>query len=450
MNVYFDDPQPKQIEFLKAIAREICFGGARGGGKSWVVRTKAKLLALAYPGIKILIVRRTYPELNRNHIRTLKRELKGIARYNGTDKILEFENGSSISFMYCKRDSDCDALQGAEFDDIFFDEATQLSEYQMKTISVCCRGVNNFPKHIFYTCNPGGQGHAYIKRLFVDREYKDDENPDDYLFIQSLVTDNQILIDTNPKYLQMLESLPEHQKNAWRYGDWNVFSGQYFSEFRKKPDVIKCAEAGITPREALKQRRFTHVIEPFNIPRDWVIYRSFDWGSYRPFSCGWYAIDHKGTMYRFLEYYGCKENEPNVGLKMTSEEVFAEIHRFETQHEWLKGKNIQGVADPAIWIKDHSGISIYDNAAQKGVYFTKGDNNRIPGWMQVHSRFKFSDSGYPGFYVFNTCKHFIRTIPLLMHDEHKVEDVDTDGEDHPYSGRVTLYLHEAQDEAYCA
>lgn len=429
MIVRFDEPQPKQIEFLKAIAREICFGGARGGGKSYIVRMKAKLLAIAYPGIKILIVRRTFPELNKNHIRTLRRELKGIAKYNGTEKILEFGNGSTISFMYCKRDSDCDALQGAEYDDIFFDEATQLSEYQMKTISVCCRGVNDFPKHIFYTCNPGGQGHAYIKRLFIDREYKDDENPDDYLFIQSLVTDNQILIDTNPKYLKILESLPEHQKKAWRYGDWNVFSGQYFEEFRKTPDLIKCHDIGLSPEIALKQRRYTHVIEPFNIPDDWTIYRSFDWGYSKPFSCGWWAVDHDGVLYRIMEFYGCKKNEPNTGLKMTADKVFREIHRIETTHEWLKGKKIIGVADPAIWNKE-SGTSIYEMAVAEGVYFSKGDNTRVPGWNQVHYRLKFDDNGYPQIYIFNNCKDFIRTIPLLMYDEHKVEDLDTDGEDH--------------------
>ena len=115
-------PQPKQEEFLKASKKYIAFGGARGGGKSWAVRTKAKLLALRYPGIKILIVRRTYPELKRNHIITLRQELKGIAKYNDTDKILSFPNGSSISFMYCKNDSDCDNLQGAEYEIIFFDD----------------------------------------------------------------------------------------------------------------------------------------------------------------------------------------------------------------------------------------------------------------------------------------------------------------------------------------
>ena len=152
-------PSPRQKTFLTATTRHIGFGGARGGGKSWAVRTKAKLLALRYPGIRILIVRRTYPELINNHIRILCQELSGIGEYHDRDKLIAFPGGSIIQFSYCDRDSDLDRLQGVEYDVIFLDEATQLSEYQMKTITACLRGVNDFPKRIYYTCNPGGPGH---------------------------------------------------------------------------------------------------------------------------------------------------------------------------------------------------------------------------------------------------------------------------------------------------
>ena len=389
-------------------------------------------MALRYPGIKILIVRRTYPELKRNHIRTLRQELKGIAKYNETDKTLTFPNGSIISFMYCKNDADCENLQGAEFEIIFFDEATQLSEYQMTTIGKACnRAPNTYPKRIYYTCNPGGQGHSYIKRLFIDKQYDQSkkEKPENYQFIQSLVTDNYILMQTQPEYVEQLESLPEHQRKAWLYGDWNIFEGQYFEEFRVTPDIAKCTESNIDPDTALKQRRWTHVIKPFNIPDDWTIYRSFDWGYSKPFSCGWWAVDHDGTLYRILEFYGCKKNEPNTGLKMPPDKVFAEIHKIETEHQWLRGKRIIGIADPAIWSKER-GVSIYEMAVAQGVYFTKGDNKRVPGWTQVHYRLSFNDSGFPRLYVFENCRDFTRTIPLLMYDEHKVEDLDTEGEDH--------------------
>ena len=133
---------------------------ARGGGKSWSVRTKAKLLAIRYAGIRILIVRRTYPELINNHINILRTELLGIAKYNDKDKVLKFVNGSTINFTYCDNDKDLDRLQGVEYDIIFLDEATQLSEHQMKTITACLRGVNNFPKRVYYTCNPGGHNYS--------------------------------------------------------------------------------------------------------------------------------------------------------------------------------------------------------------------------------------------------------------------------------------------------
>ena len=164
-------PNKKQAAFMRAKKKHIGFGGARGGGKSWAVRTKSKLLALNYSGIKILIVRRTYPELINNHINILRGELLGIAIYNTQEKVFRFRNGSTINFMYCQRDSDLDRLQGTEYDVIFLDEATQLTEHQMKTITACVRGVNDFPKRIYYTCNPGGQGHAYIKRIFIDKDY---------------------------------------------------------------------------------------------------------------------------------------------------------------------------------------------------------------------------------------------------------------------------------------
>ena len=148
MKLTIDAPSEKQRLFLLERHKYVGYGGARGGGKSWSVRTKAKLLALKYLGIRILIVRRSYPELINNHINTLRQELVGIARYNDKDKILRFAGGSTINFMYCERDQDLDRLQGVEYDVIFLDEATQLSEYQMKAISACVRGVNRFPKRM--------------------------------------------------------------------------------------------------------------------------------------------------------------------------------------------------------------------------------------------------------------------------------------------------------------
>lgn len=408
-------PNEKQKLFLTATTKHVGFGGARGGGKSWAVRTKAILLALRYAGIRLLIVRRTYPELMNNHINILRRELLGIAKYNDKDKVLNFVNGSTLNFAYCAKDGDLDRLQGVEYDVIFLDEATQLSEYQMQTITACLRGVNDFPKRVYYTCNPGGQGHGYIKRIFIDRRYKEGENPDDYSFYQSLVTDNAALMESQPDYIRQLEALPPKLRDAWLYGNWDIFEGQFFEEFADKPDHYA-------------DRQWTHVIDPFEIPEGWQIYRSFDWGYNKPFSCGWWAVDNDGIVYRILELYGCTKT-PNEGVKWIPERVFEEIHKIESEHRWLKGKKIIGIADPAIWDAE-MGESVADVAARYRVYFQPGDHQRLPGWLQIHYRFAFDDNGYPMMYVFSNCKAFIRTMPLLRYDEHKPEDLDTDGEDH--------------------
>ncbi|MGM9585148.1 MAG: phage terminase large subunit [Faecousia sp.] len=405
----------QQYQFLTDGHRHVGYGGARGGGKSWAVRTKAKMLAAAYDGIKILIVRRTFPELLNNHINPLRDELNGVARYNKSEKVFTFPNGSTIKFGYCATDSDLDQYQGAEYDVIFLDEATQLQEMWIKKINACVRGVNRFPKRTYYTCNPGGASHGYIKRLFVDKVYERDENPEDYSFIQAKVTDNKALMASQPDYINQLKSLPPKLRAAWLDGKWDVYEGQFFEDFVDRP-------------EHYLDRKWTHVIEPFEIPDGWKIYRSFDWGYNKPFSCGWWAVDYDGVVYRILELYGCRET-PNEGVKWTPTQVCAEIHRIETEHRWLAGRNIHGIADPAIWDAE-TGESIAQTAAKNRVYFSPGDHKRLPGWMQMHYRLAFDGNGYPMMYIFKNCKAFIRTIPLLQYDDHKVEDLDTSGEDH--------------------
>ena len=405
----------------------------RGGGKSFAVREKAILLCMKHKGIKVMIVRKSYPELTENHINPLKETLQcGVpgapAKYNDSKKEIRFVNGSRILFRYCDTEKDVDRYQGTEVDVLFLDEATQLSETQIKKITACVRGVNDFPKRVYYTCNPGGQGHGYIKRLFIDRKFELGEYPEDYSFIQSLVTDNKALMESNPDYLKQLEALPHKLKEAWLNGRWDVFEGAYFEEFRETPDAQMCHEYGISVEDALAERRFTHVIEPFEIPSDWKIYRSYDWGYGKPFSCAWWAVDYEGVAYRIIELYGCTQT-PNEGVKWSNKEQFDKIAEIEREHRWLKGKRIQGVADPSIWDGSH-GISAAEEAEKHQLWFDPGVNDRIPGWMQVRERMKFDEDGKAMIYFFNTCKAIIRTMPLMMFDEHKVEDLDTDLEDH--------------------
>lgn len=410
-------PNAKQQLFLADQHKYVGYGGARGGGKSWVVRDKSKRLCLNqdYAGIKLLIVRRTYAELQNNHINPLRGDLAGIARYNQSEKIFYWPNGSTIKFGYCASDGDLDQYQGAEYDVIFLDEATQLKEEWIKKITACMRGVNAFPKRCYMTCNPGGPSHGYIKRLFIDKNYQHGEYAGDYSFIQSLVTDNRALMESDPTYIHQLEALPAKLRAAWLEGRWDVYEGQFFEEFTDDESMYA-------------ERRRTHVIEPFEIPDGWQIYRSFDFGYAKPFSVGWWAVDYEGRLYRILELYGCTE-DANTGVKWEPGRIFREIARIEREHRWLKGKQILGVADPSIW-DGSRGESVADQASKEGIYFQPGINDRIPGWMQVHYRLAFDEGGYPMMQVFRTCKAFIRTMPLLMYSETRPEDLDTDGEDH--------------------
>ncbi len=317
-------PNPKQRQALQERHRYVGYGGARGGGKSWFVRWKAVLLCLRYPGIKILITRRTYRELYNNHIAPLLSMLSGAASYNKGDKIFFFPNGSTISFGYCDADTDLGQYQGAEYDVWFADEAGQFPENWLTQIDACVRGTNPFPKRTYYTLNPGGPSHGYFKRLFIDRRFTEDEYPEDYAFIQALCTDNRALMERQPEYLRQLQKLPPKLRAAWLEGRWDVYEGQFFEEFLDRP-------------EHYRDRRHTHVIAPFEIPENWKIYRSFDWGYHRPFSCGWWAVDFDGVAYRILELYGCTDT-PNQGVRWTPEQVFSKIHRIESEHRWLRGK----------------------------------------------------------------------------------------------------------------
>lgn len=424
MVINLPNPNEKQKLFLMDKHKFVAFGGARGGGKSFAIRFKAIALGLKHPGIEMLIVRRTYPELLSNHINPIKKILKvgtkeAAATYNIRDKIMTFNNGSKITFDYCNSESDINHYQGREFDIVFIDEATQMSQDQIQAIVACMRGTGDYPRRCYFTCNPGGKGHGYIKRLFIDREYMDGEYPEEYAFYQSLVYDNVALMQANPDYVRQLEALPEAKRKAWLDGDWDSFVGQVFGEFRNDP-------------KHYKDRKWTHVIDPFDIPKSWKIIRGYDHGYTKPFSVGWFALsdDKEGRLYRIREWYGCTR-QPNTGLQLTVKEIAQGIRDIEDTDPNIRGKKVYGIADPAIW-GSQTGESVEDMFERCGVYNNKGDHNRLMGIMQFHYRLAFDSDGVPMFYVFNTCKEFIRTIPLLVYDDKNVEDIDTSLEDHQY------------------
>ena len=410
-------PNDKQRLFFMSKAKHTAYGGARGGGKSWAMRRKLVMLCMRYASLNCLLLRRTLQELRKNHILPLQSELYGFAKYQKDERAFIFPNGSRLELGYCDNDGDLLQYQGAEYDVIGFEEATNFKKEWIEFISTSLRSTRlDFRTRIYYTCNPGGVGHAYIKRLFIDRDFSANENPGDYNFISARVYDNKILMKANPEYIKLLQALPAAKRRAHLDGDWNVYDGQVFEEFTDDADHYI-------------DRKFTHVIEPFDIPPAWNIYRSFDFGYAKPFSCAWWACDYDGRLYRILELYGCAKDEANVGVKWTPNEIFSEIARIEREHRYLAGKKITGVADPAIWDASR-GESVADVAEKYGVFFEKGDNKRIAGWMQVHYRLSFDCDGIPMMYIFKNCRGFIRTIPLMQYSSVSVEDIDTTLEDH--------------------
>lgn len=430
-------PQPRQIEFLCRPEYEALYGGAAGGGKSDALLVEA-LRQVHIPHYRAIIFRKTYPQLSELIDRS--KELYSVAFpkavYNATHHCWSFPSGAKIYFGAMQYAKDRTQYQGKRYDFIGFDELTHfLWEEYSYMFSRNRPGGEGTRVYIRATANPGGIGHGWVKQRFITAAEPMTPIVDTYtvynpqgeairinksrIFIPASVFDNQKLLSNDPEYLASLAMLPEAEKRALLYGDWDSFSGQVFTEWRDDPGHYK-------------DRLWTHVIEPFKIPGDWLIYRGFDFGYAKPFSVGWYAVDRRGCIYRIAEYYGCTDT-PNTGLKINPAEIAAEIKRIESENENLKGKTITGIADPSIFDRSR-GESVADMMAASPNFLTwsGGDNTRIAGKMQYHYRFAFDKEGYPMFYCFNTCRHFIRTIPALVYDDNKVEDINTAQEDHIY------------------
>lgn len=429
-------PQPKQLEMLKRGEDEGFYGGAAGGGKSDYLIVQA-LSQVEIPHYRALILRKSIPELKDliDKSYNIYRKCYPKAKYNDNKHTWTFPSGAKIQFGSLYHTKDKHRYQGLQYDFIGFDELTHFTweeySYLMSRNRAGGPGTKVFMRS---TGNPGGIGMGWVKQNFIKcgkpgktvwNKYKV-VLPDGTLkniwkskiFIQASVFDNKHLLENDPLYLARLAALSENDKNALLYGSWDSFEGQVFVEWR---DDI----------EHYEDRQWTHVINPFRIPPNWRIIRSFDWGYSKPFSVGWNAIDNDGRYYRIKELYGCQKDKPNTGIKMSPPEIAKRILEIEKTDINLKGKKIYGVADPAIF-EESNGNSIAQQMAQAGVFWNKADNSRIAGKMQYHNRFAFDESGIPMMYIFNTCVDFIRTIPNLVYSEKHYEDIDTDAEDHIY------------------
>ena len=428
-------PQPRQAAFMKRPEFEALYGGAAGGGKSDALLAEA--LRQAGKGqYRGLILRKTYPQLSqlvdRSH--QIYKAAFPQAVYNQARHFWQFPSGAKIYFGAMQHTSDRINYQGKRFDYIAFDELTQFSwEEYSYMFSRCRPGAEGMRCYIRASANPGGSGHGWVKERFItpaspmttiwqESSYTDPRGRvvtgrQGRVFVPSTVFDNRVLMENDPLYAQRLAMLPEAEKKALLYGDWDSFSGQVFTEWRNDP-------------ASYETRLFTHVIPPFKVPDGWSIYRGFDFGYTRPFSVGWYAVDHDRQVYRIRELYGCT-GTPNEGVRWEPARIADAISEIESDDLNLKGRAIYGIADPSIF-DESRGESIASMMERRGVYFQKGDNSRLAGKMQLHNRLAFDGKGLPMLYVFSTCINFIRTVPALVYDSVNVEDVDTSGEDHIY------------------
>lgn len=425
------EPQPRQAAFIRCPVFEVFFGGARGGGK-----TDAALGDFISHGAQYgehaigLMIRRTRTELVETIERSRQLYLPLGWEFREQDKMWRAPNAARLRFAYCERDADADAYQGHSYTRLYVEELGNFpSDRPIRKLMATLRSGAGVPVGFRATGNPGGPGHQWVKRRYIDpapagwRVITDPLTGLERVFIPSRVSDNAYLGDD---YVARLKSSGSKELvRAWLEGDWSVIEGAFFD----------CWETS------------KHVIRPFEIPKDWLRFRSMDWGSAAPFSVGWWAVagdefrlpdsgtgqsggKHipRGALVRYREWYGA--SAPNVGLKLTAEQVGQGIKDREQPGEVIK----YSVLDPAAFAVD-GGPSIGERLAQMGLHFHRADNKRVSqrgalgGWDMMRQRLVGQD-GVPMVYFFSTCVDSIRTIPALQHDPDRPEDVDTEGEDH--------------------
>lgn len=406
--VQLGDLNPKQKQFMQARTRYVAYGGARGGGKSHVLRIKAIAGAVHYPDLRILIVRREYPELEQGLILPMKKMIpESLAVYNGTMRLFAFYNGSVIKFGHYGTGDDTE-YQGQEYDWIFIDEATQFTEMQFLTLGACLRGSLPVPRRIYLTCNPGGIGHAWVKRLFVDRLYNDAEDPSEYTFIPATVDDNPHLLAASPHYRRMLDVLPENLRRAWRDGDWDALSGVFFPEFS--------ADA--------------HLIRPLrHIPRHWRRYRAIDYGL-DGFACLWIAVDGTGRAYVYRE---CLERNLVVSqaaermreLTPPDEDIFC---TYAPGDLWSRQKD--------------TGRTMEEIFAACGAPLVRASRARRAGWMAVKESLRAMHEGEKrgGLLICENCRALIRSLRTIQHDVHDPNDCATEPHDITHMADALRYF----------
>lgn len=389
----------KQQAFIDSQAFETLFGGAAGGGKSYGQLVDGLLYALKYPKSKQIIFRSTFADLEKSLIRTsMDLYPLSIADYNSSKHTWKFKNGSIVDFGYIQYEKDVYQYQSAEYDVIRFDELTHFTEFMYTYMISRCRGANPYPKCIKSSTNPGGVGHNWVKERFIDIGAPnvihtcklETGETTTRIFIPSLVQDNKFMLTYDPDYIKRLDALPEKERRALKYGDWDIFDGQFFTEFKR--DI--------------------HVIEPFEIPKDWYIYFVMDYGLDK-LAGYWIAVDYNNNAYVFREVY-----ESNLLVSQARDKI----------KEMTNEQIYLYLAPPDLWNRHkETGKSTADIFEEGDITLYKTNNDRIQGWLQMKEWLKpYKDE--QGFMtaklkIFNTCKNLIRCLPQIQHDEKRVGDI---------------------------
>lgn len=427
---YAWEPQPgPQTEFVLCPHDEAIYGGARGGGKTDATLGEFAMHAAEYGEWAVgLLVRRSRTALEPTIDRAKQIYLPLGAVWHEQKSRFVWPNGAALRFSYLDRDADADLYQGHSYTRVYIEELTQfVSPKPVDKLKATLRSAHGVPCGFRATCNPGGPGHNWVKQRYIDPGAWRVMETDGLtrVFIPAKLADNPKLKDNDPGYVARLkQSGSEALVKAWLEGDWNIIEGAFFDKWSNR-----------------------NVVKPFAVPELWTRFRAFDWGFAAPFSVGWWAVVSdptpaegnggadggrtvlpRGALVRYREWYG-SNGKPNEGLRLDAEAVAAGILSREV------GDTIRyGVGDPSIFRED-GGPSIGERMRRAGVTFRPADNTRIgkvgalSGWDQMRARIS-GDGETPMLFVFDTCRDFIRTVPVLQHDPDRAEDLDTDGEDH--------------------
>lgn len=393
------EPNAKQAEFHRAAEDYAVYGGARGGGKTKALVEEAFAWGMEHAGANMFIFRETYTALEQNVIREWKESIpEQLYKYNESKHIVKLINGTTISFSFVNNEDDARRYQGSNIDWIGIDELTKHTEKEVQLLLTCLRSAKGFKPKFRGTCNPGGVGHVWVRDTYIlptnygEKVIKDETYGITIKFIPATVYDNEVLMKNDPAYVKRLENLPENEKQAFLYGNWDIFEGRFFGEWTEA----------------------THVVKAFNIPKEWKKYVSIDWGYSDYCDVLWHAVAN-GHIYTYRELHVKETPVRDVAHMIKTMMTYDEKIEY-----WVGSPDMwqtRGMGDA------FHGQNIADIFAEERIYWQKAENSRIVGWQVMRENMLNAEDGKPKWLIFDCCTNIIRCLPLAQYDDKKIEDM---------------------------